>query len=78
VTQTYDANFKVGDYCIHNYTHDRELMKLMGSHGSFSLLPFMMKVMMVANLMNNFHKVKTTIIVVFHSNCCYKYSFTIS
>jgi hypothetical protein len=51
-------------------------MKLMGSHGSLSLLPFVMKVMMVSNFMNNFHKVRITI-VVFRSNCC-NYLFTIS
>jgi hypothetical protein len=54
---------------VHNYTCDQELMKLMSSHGSLS---FVMKVMMVLNFMNNFHKVKTIIIVVFHSNCCCK------
>ncbi len=43
------------------YTHCWELMNLVGSHGSLSLL-FVMKVM-VCHFVNDFHEVMTALIV---------------
>jgi hypothetical protein len=44
------------------YTHSRELMNSVGSHGSLSL-PFVMK-LMVCHFVSNSHEVMTALIVV--------------
>jgi hypothetical protein len=49
------------DYYIFIYTHCWELMNLVGSHGSSSLL-FMMKVM-VCHFVSDSHEVMTALIV---------------